>query len=156
MILSIRAYVEAGAALVLVAALWWFGFHEREVGKTVIEREDTAATAKVQARADEETEANAIKAAIAAEGAAHDQRHVDQYAAAHPIEPVRVCHPDGGSGSVSQARTVAGGVTNSLPGPGSFSAVPERPAGPDISEGLTELVLAASRLAVIDAERQQR
>jgi hypothetical protein len=154
--MTLRLYLEiAGACAIFALAGWiFFGAEHHEHVKDVAI--DSRATQAVEREADAQTEANAVKAAVAAQGADSDQKRIDAYAAAHPIEPIRLCQPDPRGGRLPQARTVAGGVTNSLPGPGSFSAVPERPAGPDISEGLTELVLAASRLAVIDAERQQR
>jgi hypothetical protein len=146
----------AGAAIVLAAFTWW-SVHERSIEHKKDVAADNSALAVRHTEVVAETAANVAKADTADLGATHDQSVIDDYVKSHPTGDVRMCRPAGDSVQrVPAVQTADGGSAG--PGAGS-GAVPEVPAGtpgPNIGPGLDELMLAASRLAVIDRDRQQR
>jgi hypothetical protein len=153
---EIKLYLGAAAAAILAIAIGWFVIHERDAGEHKIEKQDSAALVVAKSKADEGTKANEAKATLADLGAEHDQQVIDAYRAAHPEQPVRLCHASNSIAGVSAASAADGKAQ----GPGSGSApvreVQGGTVGPDIGPGLDALVQAAGRLAVIDAEWQHR
>ena len=153
--MTIRAYLEIAAAIVLAIAFGLYTWHERTVGAENIHTADAKALQAAQKQADAETQLNLAKASKADEVAASAQKAVDTYVAAQPIEPVRLCSnnriqlPAQGSTVIPTAQS---GGTGSNPVP----QVQSGTAGPDIGAGLTELVLSAARVAVLYNDLQQR
>jgi hypothetical protein len=150
---AIREYLYIAAIVILVSAFGLYTWHERHVGEHVIEKQDTQATAKVQAETQVETQALQTQSDTAEDNAKHDQELVDSYIAAHPLN-LSLCDKDSSRRLVSQASPAASQPSRTESGP---VALPAVPASPDVvTDGLTELVSAASRLAVINTEFQQR
>ena len=150
--MTIRAYLEIAAAIVLAIAFGLYTLHERHVGQSAIQASDAKASAAAKALSEAQTKHLQDLSTQAELAAAHEQKTLDNYALSHPIGPVRLCQ-DPGSAGVPKASTAASGTANTSAGPAAVSAVPARP---DIGPGLTELVLSASRLATLYAEYQQR
>jgi hypothetical protein len=155
---QIRLYLELGAVAVLLTAFGLYTWHERSVGAQKIEAADIRAKDAAKKQADAETALNLEKAKKADEGADRVQAAVDQYRRDHPEQPIRVCHANN---SVGLPRP-GGAPTPGVGGPGAGSStVPEVPGGgqsegPDIAPELDALVSAASRLAVLYTDLQQR
>lgn len=154
---QIRLYLEIGAAVVLAIAFSLFVHHERAVGEQKIAASDAKALAAARKQADAETALNLERAAKADAGAISAQKAVDDYRAAHPDTPVRLCYPDS---SVPGMPTISAADLK-LKGAGTRPAVvPEVPgrseSGPDIAAELDAIVQAAGRLAVVYTDRQQR
>jgi hypothetical protein len=153
----IGAEVVGVLLLLGVAGGWWFEHNHKEqaVGEQKVEQKDAIASQAVQAAADHESEANLISAAIAAKGASSAQKAVDDYLSAHPVGAVGVperpaaddCHRSVRPGRPADPRA-AGGSSGS-------AAVPEVLGGQQ-DRALAEILSSAARLAVVDAERQQR
>jgi len=155
---QVRLYLELGAVAVLLTAFGLYTWHERNVGAQKIESADARAQAAAQKQADAETALKLEKARKADEGADRAQAAVDQYRRDHPDQPIRLCHANN---SVGLPRP--GSATTTVPGgPGAGSAtVPQvlgggQSEGPDIAPELDALVSAASRLAVLYTNLQQR
>lgn len=153
---QIRLYVEIASAIVLLAAFALFVHHERVVGAEHISAADAKALSAAKDRDDAQTALNIERAAKADAGARSAQDAVDAYVAAHPTEPSRVCYsyssqpvPSKGSAAVKSAPSAG---TGSAP----VREVQNRDAGPNIGPGIDELVLSASHLAALYADRQQR
>lgn len=151
--MGIRTYIEIFAVLIIVAAFSWYTVHERDIGAHKIEVSDAKATLAAQDLADAETKHAQDLANQAEQAAIHEQKTVDNYAITHPVGVVRLCPKDSGSASVPKASAPAGGTTGTSTGPG---AVPTVSRGPDIGPELSELMLDAARLALIDGEWQRR
>lgn len=157
MILSIRTYFEIAAALVLAVCFVLFTFHERAVGQQKIEAANDAASAKATAAAVAETTKLKDQAYTAERQAQYAETKLNDYMAAHPVGTVIVCRTANNSGAgVPAGAPAPGKATDTGTGSSVVSAVPASAPGADLSEGLTELVSSAARLAIIDAERQQR
>jgi len=153
--MTTRLYLEIAAAVVLAIAFGLFVHHERAVGAMKINTADAKALQAAHEKADVETALNLERAAKADAGAVSAQKAVDDYVAAQPIEPVRLCAnnrlPVPGQGSTADP-------ASQDPRTGS-TAVPQVQGGtpgPDIGPGLDELVLSASRVAVLYNNLQQR
>lgn len=154
---QIRLFFAALVALIIIASLMTFGCHERHIELQTMEK----SSVRVQKQADAGTEANVVKAAIAARGADDDQHAVDAYLAAHPIEPVRLCHEDDRGGGLPKARAPVAAPAH--PGAGS-AAVPSvlggsdsgDAEGPDVSDALDTILRATETLDVLYRERQRR
>lgn len=156
---QIRFFFAALVALIIIASLMTFGCHERHVELRTMEK----SSVRVQKQADAGTEANIVKAAIAARGAENDQRAVDAYLAAHPMEPVRLCHEDDRGGGLPKARapisapanrgTGSGAVPPVLGGSDSDSA---DSAGPDVGDAVDTILRATEALDILYRERQRR
>lgn len=146
--------ILAGLVVVgAVAALAWFGLHERHVEVRKYEK----AAAIVEKQADAGTEANVVKAAIAARGAEDDQRAIDAYIAAHPVKPVRLCDKDG-SGPPGVRQNGAPNTANAGRGAGP-AAVPEVLGGVDVvvdPAGVDAILRATEALDILYRERQRR
>jgi hypothetical protein len=154
---EIKAYLGIGIALILAAVVGWYTVHERGIEHKKDVAADNTALAVAHKEAVAETDANIAKANTADLGADHDQQVIDAYRAAHPEQPVRLCHAAGDSVAGVRPVGAADGRAQSA-GAGS-AAIPEMPAGtagPDIRPGLDALVRAAGRLDVLYADRQQR
>ena len=146
----------AGAAIVLAAFTWW-SVHERGIEHKKDVAADSAALAVRHTEVVAQTAENIARADAADSGAQHDQQVIDDYVKSHPTGDVRVCHAAGDSVQrVPAIQTVDRGAKGAGAGSGTIPEVPAGTPGPNIGPGLDELMLAASRLAVIDRDRQQR
>jgi hypothetical protein len=125
-------------------------------GAERIEAADQKALDAAAKQAEAETALNAEKANKADEVADASQKAIDSYIAAHPIEPVRVCHASNSVPGVPKASAAHSGPQSPSAGPATVPGVPDSTAGPDIGPGLAIIVQAAERLAIIDADRQKR
>jgi hypothetical protein len=152
---QIRLYLELGALVVLLIAFCLFVHHERTVGAAHITQADAKAQDAAKKQADAETQLNIAKAAQADEVASSAQKAVDTYVAAQPIDDVRLCSysrlPVPSQGSAPVAATQGGGT-----GSATIREVQNGTPGPNIGPGLDELVLSASRVAVLYNDLQQR
>lgn len=153
---EIKTYMGIGLALIAAAAIGWFALHERGAEHKKDVAVDAKALTVAKAKADEGTKANIVKATQAETGADHDQQIIDDYRAAHPEQPVRLCHASNSVAGMPEAGAADGRAQSSGPGSAAVREVQDGTPGPDIGPGLDALVRAAGRLAVIDAERQQR
>lgn len=151
--MTIRAYLEIAAAIVLAIAFGLYTVHERHEGQAAIKASDAKAEAAAKALADAETKHAQDLSNQAEQAARNEQKTVDNYAISHPIGPVRLCNQDTGSAGVPKASTAHSGATSPSTGPDPIPAVSR---GPDLGPGLSELMLDAARLASIDREWQQR
>jgi len=152
--LEIKLAIGAAILAVSLAAFAWY--HHRVIleGEAKIEASDAKATAALKAKTDAETAKNEALASQAKQAADHEQQALDNYARAHPIGDVRVCHTSNNSGpKLPQAGPANGGAQSSSPG---SAPVPAMPASPDIGPALGELMLDAARLATLNAEWQHR
>jgi hypothetical protein len=148
----IRLYLALGAAGIVLIVVALFAYHERSIEHTKDVALDAKATAKIEKVADTETEANIVKAAVAALGAKNAQTAVDTYLSQHPVDlSVREPATPGG-GCMPQARTAAGGAASAGAGPAAGREVP----GGGENLALAEVVSSFARLAVLDNERQQQ
>lgn len=155
--LEIKLAIGAAVLAVSLAAFAWYHHHVILEGEAKIEASDAKATQAAKDKADADTAHNLTLSTQAKQAADHEQQAIAYYARDHPVGDVRVCHATNNSGSaVPKASTVASGTQGASPRPDMVPAVPDATPGPDIGPGLTELVSAASRLATLDAERQQR
>lgn len=146
-----RAYIEIAAVLTILIALAWFGFHERRVGEKVIERQDTQATQQVEIKAIQQSQAAQDKSDTAHAEADNAQSVVDHYMQQHPVTvSLRDAHDSGGC--LPEARPLAGGAARTSAGPAAIPAV----LGGQQDRALAEILSSASRMAIIDAQRQQR
>lgn len=154
---QIRLYLEIGAAVVLLIAFGLFVHHERTVGAQKIEASDAKALSAAKTQADAETALNLERAATADAGAVSAQKAVDDYRAAHPDTPLRLCYSD--SSVPGMPKVSPSDLKFKGPGTGSAS-LPEVPgrseSGPDVASELDAIVQAAQRLDVLYADRQQR
>jgi hypothetical protein len=150
---QIRLYLEIAAVVVLLVAFGLYTAHERHVGQQTIEASDAKATAAVKALADAQTKHEQELANQAEQAAAHEQKTVDNYNLTNPVGVIRLCGSNDSGPSVPKAAAVSGGASSTQP---RSDPVPAVPASPDIGPGLSELMLDAARLAVIDRECQQR
>lgn len=153
---QIRLYIEIAAVVVLLSAFGLYTWHERTVGAEHISQADAKAQSAAQKQADAETALNLAKAAKADEVASSAQKAVDDYVAKQPIDSVWLCannripEPAQGSAPVSAAQ---GSGTGAAP----VREVQNRDAQPvNIGPNLDELVLSASRVAVLYNDLQQR
>ena len=160
MSVQIRLYLEIAAVIILCAAFALFVHHERVVGEAKIEASDAKALGAAKKQAAAETALNIAKADKADAGADHDQKLIDDYRTAHPVEPVRLCHSTNSSQPiVSKGQAADGSPAGTSPG---LAPLPEvldgdqSVAGPDISPDIDALVRAAGRLDVLYADRQKR
>lgn len=150
------------AIVLLSAGAGWFIYHDHveiQKGRDQIEASDKKAGAALDQKVQAETAHKAALAAQAHQGALDAQKAVDDFAAAHPTGPVRLCTANPRSGGLPQAGQAGSGATGAVARPDPLQGVPGRDAGapgPDISPDLDALVLAAQRLAIIDREWQQR
>lgn len=155
---QIRLYLELGAVAVLAIAFGLYTMHERSVGATQVHTADAKALNAARRQADAETQLNNERAAQADAGADRAQKAVDDYRAAHPAEPFRLCHPNDSVVGVREGGAAAG----RQPGAGAGSAaVPTVPRGgesqgPDIAPELDALVSAAQRLDILYTDDQGR
>lgn len=142
----------------IVVSLILFGLHERHVDARHFKEQ--AAIVEKQAAAG--TEANAVKAAVAARGAEDDQRAIDAYIAAHPIEPVRVCDKDSGRPQgVRQDGAPVAAPAGRGAGPAAVPPVLGRDktggeGGTDVGPGVDAILRATEALDVLYRERQRR
>lgn len=148
--------LESG--LVLVAALMlgyiFWAHHERVIGEEAIRAADAKALAVAQAQAAKEAAMLQAQVNAAHQEAQNAQNSLNQYIADHPVGSV-VCNV-APSNTVSQGTNAAGGTQGSSTGPGPIPGVPARPATTsNIGPGLTILVQAAARLAILEHEWQQ-
>ena len=150
------------AIVVLLAGGGWLIYHDHveiQKGRDQIEASDAKATSALNEKVQAETVHKAALAAQAHQGAIDAQKAVDDFAAAHPTGPVRLCTANARGGGLPQTGQAGGGAAGALAGPPAVPEVPGRDAGapgPNISPDLDALVLAAQRLAIIDGEWQQR
>jgi len=151
--------VMAGITVALiVVALGWFGLHERHVEVRKLEKRE----AIVEKQADAGTEANIVKAAVAARGAEDDRRAIDAYIAAHPAEPVRMCDQDGGRPQgVRQVSAPVAASAGHGAGPAAVPAVLGRDEaggkdGTDVGPGVDAILRATEALDILYRERQRR
>ncbi len=146
----------AGAAIVLAAFTWW-SVHRENVGERKIIKKDDTALAVRHTEVVAQTAANVAKADAADSGADHDQQVIDAYLQSHPTGDVRMCRPAGNS--IQRVPAIQASDSNAVSAPAgsdALSSMPGSVAGPDISEGLTIIVRAASRLAIQDRDLQTR
>lgn len=144
--------LAAGIIVAIIATSSFFIYHERHIEHVKDLAHDKQETIKVEAKADAGTKANAQEADISSTEAKHAQASVDSFLAAHPInfDSVRSQSNVGGTG-VRQASTGSDGVKSTGTGPVVVRSMPR-----GFSDGaLAEVVSSASRLAVIDAQRQR-
>lgn len=139
--------------VLLLGYIFW-AHHERAIGEAAIKAADAKALAVAEQKAAQESAALQAQVNSAQQEAQSAQDSLNQYIAAHPIGSV-VCNVVP-SRPVPKTPGTAGGTQGSGTGP---SPVPAVPAGPvatgNIGPGLTVLMQAAARLAVLDAEWQQ-
>lgn len=153
---QIRLYLEIAAAVVLLVAFGLFVHHERTVGAEHITQADVKAQEAARKQADAETALNLERAAKADAGAVSAQKAVDDYVAKQPVDSVWLCAnsriPVPGEGSSPNAVPQSAGT-----GTTAVREVQNRDAKPiDIGPNLDELVLSASRVAVLYNDLQQR
>jgi len=153
MTMSLRAWLEIIAGLIIIVAVTTWTMHERSVGAQKIEQADARATQKAQAAAKAQTDALIAQAAKAAQEASHAQAVLNAYMAAHPLGPIylSVRHEDDCRTGLSQASSTPSGTPATSPRP---TAIPPVSSGVDAGPGLTILVQAASRLAIENREWQ--
>lgn len=101
-ILTLREYVLLAAVLVLGAALWWFGWHERGIGKA-----EYAAHDALMAEHQAEAVAKAVEAQAQKDKVASDelQAQIEQIrgdASLHPVSII-VCRRPASAGAVPSA-----------------------------------------------------
>lgn len=155
--LEIKLAIGAAVLAVSLAAFAWYHHHVILEGEAKIEASDKAASAALQKLTDAQTAHNQQLATQAEQAATHEQQTVDDYAKSHPVGDVRVCHASNDSGGgLPQASPPHGGAQSAGAGSLVIPAVPDSAPGPNIGPGLTEIVLAAARMATIDAEWQRR
>jgi len=154
--MTTRLYLEIAAAVVLAIAFGLFVHHERAVGALKINTADAKALQAAHEKADAQTALNLERAAKADAGAVSAQKAVDDYRAAHPEQPIRLCHSDNSQPGVPKGSPANQSAPSAGPGPAPLREVQSGTAGADIGPGLDALVQAASRLAVLYANQQQR
>lgn len=153
--MTIRLYIELGAALILAIAFGLYTAHERGVGEAKVHAADAKAEAAARRQADAETQLNEERNTRAEELAASTQVAIDAYAAAHPMQPVRLCIP-AAAGHLSQAGANPSSATGAGPGPTLVPQVPAGDPGPDLSGRLDAFLRTVERLAVQYREWQER
>jgi hypothetical protein len=153
---QIRLYLEIAAAIVLAIAVGLFVHHERAVGAEKINTADAKALQAAQRQADAQTQLNLERAAKADAGAISAQKAVDDYRASHPEQPIRLCHADSSVPGVSKGSPTNQSPPSSGAGPATVREVQSGTVGADIGPSLDALVQAASRLAVLYSNQQQR
>lgn len=151
--MTIRLYLEIAAVIVLLVAFGLFVHHERVVGAHTIAASDAKATAAVQALAEQQSKHLADLSTQAEQAAQNEQKAIDNYALAHPIGAVSVCHTYPGGSGLPKTSPHTGGAESSGARPNPLSAVP---ASPDIGPALGELMLDAESLAIKYREWQAR
>lgn len=163
MLTPIRMYLFGFMALIVIFAISTGIFHERHVGAQKIIKADDKASAKVQKDADAGTEANIVKAALAARKAEDDKRAIDDYIAAHHLEPVRVCvNANANSIGVRQAGSVIATPAGSGARPAAVSQVlggdvrAAADTGVDVTPAIDAILRATEHLDVLYRERQRR
>lgn len=156
MIPNIRLYLELGAAAVLVMAFLLFVHHERSIGAANLQHSIAQATATAERNAAAQTAALQLKSDTAALEASHAQARLDDYVRDYPLPSVRVCVATRRPASVPEAGVAAGSVGTASAGPDPVQPVPDGAPGPDISRGLSAIVLAAGSMAVNLRELQAR
>lgn len=149
---QIRLYLEIAAGIVLLSAFGLYTWHERSVGQEKIEASDAKALSAAKAQADAETALNLERASKADAGAVSAQKAVDDYLAAHPEQPIRLCIASNSKPSLPSGSPHTGSPSNPAPGSATLSEVPGRDIRPD----LDAIVRAAERLDILYADRQQR
>lgn len=155
---GIRLFLAGIVVTMVIVAAFALDFHGRHVEDRKIDK----ASVKVEDEAKAGTEANLIKAAIAARGAEDDQRAIDAYVAAHPAQPVRVCNANSGSVGVRQAGTADTATAGAGTGLPAVSQVLGRDASTDATEGVdvspaVDVILrAAEAVDILYRERQRR
>jgi hypothetical protein len=155
--MSEQALLRLAAGAIVLAAFTWWSVHERGIEHKKDVATDNAALAVRHTEVVAQTTANIAKADTADLGADHDQKLIDDYVKSHPTGDVRMCHPAGDSVQRVPANQAADrSAQGTGAGSGAVSEVPAGTPGPNIGPGLDELMLAASRLAVIDRDRQRR
>ncbi len=148
-------YIDAAVVAALVTLVLTFGRHERNVQYQIDQKAEIIAVQQAKAQALIEHAEMQAQVDKSSEEAKNAQAKLDQFTAANPVGTVRVCHaPNSSPGNVPGPGDSAGGTQGTLAGSGAVPAVPAAVAGPDISGGLTILVQAAARLAVLEQERQ--
>lgn len=152
---QIRLYLELAAVAVLLIAFALFVHHERAVGAEKVHTADAKALQAARKQAYAETALNLERAAKADAGARSAQKAVDDYVAAQPIEPVRLC-ANNRIPVPAQGSAIVPAPQGAGPGSAPVREVQSGIAGPDIGPGFTELVLAAARVAVLYNDLQQR
>jgi hypothetical protein len=155
MTIGVRDYVYLAAILILVGAFIAWSVHERDQGKTVIEKQDTVATQKLDATTQVETQALQTQSDKAAEDASNAQAIVDSYVSSHPLA-ISLCSSDHRSPVLSQAAPAARQPSSSSPKPSSGPEVPRGSQGRDISPELGTVMSAFERLAIQDRQWQTR
>lgn len=153
---QVRAYLELAAVAVLGIGFALFVHHERAIGEQKIEASDAKAKSAAHDKAVAETALNLERAAKADAGADHDQQILDDYRAAHPEQPVRVCHADGRVAGVPAVSGADRGAAGAGAGSSPVREVQDGTPGPDIGPGLDAIVQAAGRMATLYADRQRR
>lgn len=145
--------------LVLIALICGAILYLEHRGAVKIEAADKKAQIAAQKQADAQTALNLAKASKADEVASASQKAVDDYRAAHPEQPIRLCHTNSSLASVPKTASTDGSAksagTRSATVP-EVSGRSESVAGPDIAADLDSIVQAAQRLAIIDSDRQKR
>lgn len=153
--MSIRLYAEIAAGLILIIAFGLFVHHERTVGAEKIDAADAKAQSAARKQADAETAMNLERAATADAGAVSAQKAVDDYVAKQPIDSVWLCAnsriPVPGEGSSPNPVLKGAG-----PATAPVREVQNRDAPINIGPNLDEIVLSASRVAVLYNDLQQR
>jgi hypothetical protein len=155
-----RLVVAGIVVAILVGALVKFGSHERQVEVRKAEK----VSAIVERQAEAGTEANIVKAAVAARGAEDDSKAIAAYIAAHPARPERVCNQNGGgSQGMRQGHAPVSAPAGGGAGP---AAVPKVLGGDedgngdqdgvDVGPGVDVILRAAEALDILYRERQRR
>lgn len=155
--LSLRAWLELVAVLIVVGAVTAWTLHERKVGRSQIELADARASAKLQAATKAETDAMAAAATKAAQEASNAQTALSAYMAAHPIEPVRLCYQNLGGSRMSQTAAAPAGspAAGTRPAPGGQMSPGGITQSADISSELGTIVRSFGSLAIEVTEFQQ-
>lgn len=139
----------ASIGLALLALVAWSA-HERAVGEKAIRDADAQQLVVAEQKAAQQTAALQAQVDVARQEASDAQITLNRYIADHPVGRV-VCSVTP-SGPVPQGPGTTGGTQGGGTGPNVVPGVPPSTTTGDIGPGLTILVQAAARLAVLEHE----